>query len=300
MKEEMNQCLSIGATQHIDLLKDRLGREIRVNEGQNMMIKLTESPAGNITFLSCNFNGTLCGGRQLDEELLLRHFVADIISDHILNQWENKLLVDIIRENYYYFNEEEKQTIYQYTLDYIDGKKVFGGLMNRLDRKNFIIKRLVEYLEQSDSLVIDGFVRFRLKDYINDMKEAVDQAVDEFLMEREYREFIQLLKYFVEIQEPKVEVVNVLMNQRGAYKLYDDKQEPISSEFLDGFILDVMDNEINYEDLLISALITIAPNQIVFHCNQANKPSTTIDTIRSVFDGKVKECLGCQLCQKQQ
>lgn len=294
----MNQCLSIGATQHIDLLKDRLGREIRVNEGQKFMIKLTESPAGNITFLSCNINGSLCGGPQTGDELLFRHFVADIISDLILNQWENAILADIIRENYYYFNDEEKKIIFQYASEYADGKKVCSGCMNRLDRKNFIIKKLVDYLQQSDSIVIDGFVRFRLKEYINDIKEAVDQAVDEFLMEREYREFIQLLKYFVEIQEPKVELVNIILNSKGSYKLYDEKNEPINSEFLDGFILDVIDNEINYEDLLISALITIAPNKIVFHCTPEKTPQSTLSTIKSVFEGKVKECTGCSLCQK--
>lgn len=300
MIEEMNQCLSIGATQHIDLLKDRLGRELHANEGDQIRIKLTENPAGNITFLSCNFDGTLCGGRQLDDELLFRHFVADVISDLILNHWERAILIDIIRENYYYFNDDEKKIILQYSLDYANGEKVSPGRMDRLDRKNFIIKRLVELLEQSNSIVIDGFIRFRLKEYINDIKEAVDQAVDDFLMEREYREFIQLLKYFVEIQEPKVDIVNVLINSRGSYKLYDDEHKPISNEFLEGFILDVMDHEINYEDLLISALITIAPNKIVFHCSPQYKSSSTIDTIRNVFENKVALCSGCKLCQNQQ
>ncbi|MEW6695961.1 MAG: putative sporulation protein YtxC [Bacillota bacterium] len=296
----MNQCLSIGATQHIDLLKDRLGRELYANEGDRIRIKLTENPAGNITFLSCNFDGTLCGGRQLDDELLFRHFVADIISDLILNHWERAILTDIIRENYYYFNDDEKKIILQYSLDYANGEKVSPGRMDRLDRKNFIIKRLVELLEQSNSIVIDGFIRFRLKEYINDIKESVDQAVDDFLMEREYREFIQLLKYFVEIQEPKVDIVNVLINSMGSYKLYDDKHKPISNEFLEGFILDVMDHEINYEDLLISALITIAPNKIVFHCSPQYKSSSTIETIRNVFENKVALCSGCKLCQNQQ
>ncbi|ABO50138.1 conserved hypothetical protein [Desulforamulus reducens MI-1] len=296
----MSQCFSIGATRHIDLLKDKLGRELPLNEGNNLIVKLTEKPIGNITFLSFDFNGALCCGGPLEDELLFRHFVADIISDLILNQWEKAIMADVIKENYFFFNEDEKKIIYQYSQDYAKGERVFIGCMDRLDRKNLIIKRLVEFLEQSNNLVIDGFIRFRLKDYINEIKEAVDQAVDDFLMEREYREFIQLLKYFVEIQDSKVDVVNVLMNQRGTYKLYDENNEPISSEFLEGFILDIMDNEINYEDLLISALITMAPNKIVFHFGASHKPETTIDTIKHVFEGKVEECPGCKLCQNQQ
>lgn len=297
---EMNQCLSIGATQHIDLLKDRLGRELHLSEGDHISVNLKEKPAGNITFLSCDFNGTLQGGRQLDGEILFRHFVADIISDVILNHWEKAILTEIIRESYYYFNDEEKSIIFQYTRNYIYGEKMIPGQMDRLDRKNFIIKRLVDFLGQNDSIVIDGFIRFRLKEYINDLKEAVDLAVDDFLMEREYREFIQLLKYFVEIQEPKVDVVHVLINPKGAYKLYDEKHDVISSEFLEGYFLDVIDNEINYEDLLISALITIAPNKIVFHGCTPNKPDSTLETIKNVFAGRVSQCAGCKLCQKQQ
>lgn len=285
----MNQCLSIGATQHIELLKARLGREMFVDE----------KPAGNITFLSCDFNGPLRGGRQLDDELLFRHFIADIISDLILNHWERALLKEIIRGNYYYFNDEEKKTILQYSLRYTNGEIVMPGQMDRRDRKNFIIKKLVEYLGHNESIVIDGFIRFRLKEYINDIGEAVDQAVDEFLMEREYQEFIQLLKYFVEIQEPKIDKVNVLINRKGAYKLFDEEHKPISSEFLEGYILDIMDNEINYEDLLISALITIAPNNIVFHSSMHDKPETTMETIKSVFVGRVSECSGCKLCQNE-
>ncbi|MEG6520804.1 putative sporulation protein YtxC [Desulfotomaculum sp. 1211_IL3151] len=296
----MSQCLSIGATQHIDLLRDKLGKEFQFNEDNNLIVKLTEKPAGNITFLSCDFNGTICCGGPLEDQELFRHFVADIISDLILNHWEKAIILDIIRESYFFFNEDEKKTIFQYSQDYANGLKVFPGRMERLDRKNFIIKRLVEFLEQNNSLVIDGFVRFRLKDYINEIKETVDQAVDDFLMEREYKEFIQLLKYFVEIQDTKVDVVNVLLNRKGTYQLLDQKHEPIDSEFLEGFILDVMDNEINYEDLLISALITIAPNKIVFHCGSHLKPQTTIDTIKHVFEGRVNECTGCKLCQNQQ
>lgn len=297
---EMNQCLSIGATQHIDLLKDRLGRELHLSEGDHISVNLKEKPAGNITFLSCDFNGTLQGGRQHDGEILFRHFVADIISDVILNHWEKAILTEIIRESYYYFNDEEKSIIFQYTRNYIYGEKMIPGQMDRLDRKSFIIKRLVDFLGQNDSIVIDGFIRFRLKEYINDLKEAVDLAVDDFLMEREYREFIQLLKYFVEIQEPKVDLVHVLINPKGAYKLYDEKHDVISSEFLEGYFLDVIDNEINYEDLLISALITIAPNKIVFHGCTPNKPDSTLETIKNVFAGRVSQCAGCKLCQKQQ
>ena len=58
---------------------------------------------------------------------------------------------------------------------------------------------------------MEGFIRFRLKDYIEELKYIIDGSVDELLIDREYNEFIKLLRYFVEIQEPKVEEVHVLL-----------------------------------------------------------------------------------------
>ena len=74
--------------------------------------------------------------------------------------------------------------------------------------------------------------------------------------------------------------------------------QPVKSEYLDGFIVNMVDNEINYEDLLISALITIAPKQVTLHYKSREGHSVTLDTIKNVFEGKVNECMGCILCQE--
>ena len=49
-----------------------------------------------------------------------------------------------------------------------------------------------------------------MKDYVSELEDTIEQGGGEYLMEREYNEFIKLLRYFVEIQEPKVDTVNVL------------------------------------------------------------------------------------------
>ena len=45
----------------------------------------------------------------------------------------------------------------------------------------------MDYFDNSNSIILDGFVNFRLKDYIKDLEEIVDKAVDDFLTDREYR-----------------------------------------------------------------------------------------------------------------
>ncbi|MBP7332361.1 MAG: YtxC-like family protein [Firmicutes bacterium ADurb.Bin373] len=294
----MAQTISIGSTRLVDLLKAKLGRELRLLKDGGFQVDLEESPAGQFTFLAFRVTDNGASGSTLEEaQNIFKHFLADSISDIILNHWENILLKDIIKENYYYFAEDEKDLIYSYALQHInrDGQNSRDTLY-WLRRKGRILQKLLDFLHNNNRIVIEGFIRFRLKEYIGELKEAADRAVDDFLIEREYREFVQLLKYFVDIQESKIDTVHVLINDDGVFKLFDDHMQPVRSDYMEGYIIDFVDNEINYEDLLISALITIAPKEITLHYKHKNNLRTPLDTIKNVFTGRVKECRGCRLC----
>ena len=283
----MSSCISIGAAHHQELLKNQLDRELRALESRGLKIRLQEKPLGWLTFLDCSISGS---GNM---ETIIRRRVAGIITDLILNNWETTLLQHIIRENYYYFNEDEKETIYDYAqkkLNYCD--------YSRKHNKVLILRRLTEYMEANNDINIDGFIRFRLKDYVNELYDIADQAADDFIMDREYQEFIELLKYFVEVQDPRADMVNVVLRPNGAFKLFDEHAQVINSDYLEEFMLNITENEINYEDMLISALITVAPKRIVFHPGGGKMPRNTVDTVSNVFGGRVSVCDGCPLCIK--
>lgn len=294
----MAQTISIGSTQLIDLLKAKLGRELKLFNEDGFKVDLEESPAGKFTFLAFRVSDSGPSGSTLEEaQNIFKHYLADTISDIILNHWEDILLKDIIKENYYYFGEDEKDLIYNYALQHInrDGQNSRDTLY-WLSRKSRILQKVLDFLRHNNRIIIEGFIRFRLKEYIGELREAADKAVDDFLIEREYREFVQLLKYFVDIQESKIESVHVLIRGGGVFKLYDGSMRPVRSDYLEGYIIDLADNEINYEDLLISALITIAPKEITLHYKGNNGMIATLDTIKNVFAGRIKECTGCKLC----
>lgn len=294
----MAESIYIGTSRNIDAMKVKLGGRFSLLEREGLKVNLEENPEGKFTFLSCRVSNRGLTPYDVESRSLFIHFIADALSDLILNQWEKTLLEDIIRENYYYFSEEERKTIFEYAADYIDSAELGDfGIKYKLSRKSKIAQKLMEFLRSNDRIVVEGFIRFRLKDYVRELQEAADKAVDDFLMEREYKEFIQLLRYFVDIQEPRVDVVHIVMQPNGVFKLYDESKKVINSDYLDGFIVDLADSEINYEDLLISALISIAPKEITFHLGKENKATTALQTIKSVFTGRVQECRGCPFCE---
>jgi putative sporulation protein YtxC len=165
-----------------------------------------------------------------------------------------------------------------------------------LKRKNIIVRRLIEYFEGSDELILKGFVTFRLKDYINELEEVVDRAVDDYLTEREYKEFIRLLKYFVEIQEPKFDTVHILAEYSGKYSLLDNNENEITNECIRDFVNEVNEGEINYDDLLVSSLITLAPKKIIIHNMGQIGNKELLETIKSIFPNKISVCEICHLC----
>ncbi|MHB8916637.1 MAG: sporulation protein YtxC, partial [Desulfocucumaceae bacterium] len=218
----MNQ-ISIGASCYTDLIKTKLASELKQLEGRGLEFNIRENPDGKYIFLACSLSGPDHGlGSGEDDMSLLRHYIADVLSDLIMCKWQKSMLVDIIRENYYYFGEEDRRLIFQNALHYLEDFDVEDqNSILRMRKKRLILSRLKEFLCTCNQIVIEGFIRFRLKEYIKELQEAADKAVDDFLMDREYKEFIQLLRYFVDIQDSRTDMVNVVMKANGVFRLYD-------------------------------------------------------------------------------
>ena len=154
------------------------------------------------------------GTKQVYKALVLN--VSNALADYIIRCYEERLIRRIVNTNYCYFSQTDRKEILRESLSIVKNEdKSFLNTLLQIRRRNIIVKSLMEYFESSNTIILDGFINFRLKEYMKDLEEIVEKAVDNFLMEREYREFIRLLKYFVDIQEPKYENVHIIANNHG-------------------------------------------------------------------------------------
>jgi len=296
------EVLAIGTSEDIDVVRDRLSTEFRFLEEEGFNVSISESERGHLHFLDCRLGGHRRLSRR-DAVESFRHYVANALSDVIINEWERSLIRRMIRTGYYYFSEQEQDSIYNYARRGLTGETGDGDkeadFLYKINRKGRVLEKLLEYLKSNNELVIEGFITFRLREYVADLEDAVDRAVDDFLLEREYHEFIRLLKYFVEAQEPKLDLVHVFLSPDGTFKLVDSQQNVINNEYLEEFVAEMIDSEVNYEDLLVSALITIAPKTLTVHTRKVEGPDETLETIRNVFGNRAKFCYGCPLCEER-
>ena len=292
------QFLCIGVNGSADTVMQHITSELRQLKNKKINYSINEINSEGSTSIICTVNdGRFYREKSIESYKVLKRYISNALADYIIRQYEEKLLIRIINGNYCYFNSMEKKEILGKALNIIrnDDKTFFNSLF-QIRRRNVIIRRLMDYFDNSNSIILDGFVNFRLKEYIKDLEEIVDKAVDDFLMDREYKEFIRLLRYFVDIQEPKIDTVHVIVNYDNKYTILDDAKKEITNECIQEYVNEIAEGEINYDDLLVSSLITFAPRKVIIHCSGQFRNKELLETIKNVFAGRVSICQGCDLC----
>lgn len=280
------QLFSIGVGERDTGIKEALFRKIRSRKPDGLDIE--EKKAGNLLFLNYISDKEYDSStiEQLREQL--NRYIADIISELILEDMQSRLVEEIIQDEYFYFGVEERNKILRDAMAIMwGGNPVACSETIRNRWRERVWKRIMDHLKTSDEMNLNGFIRFRLKDFRYELEKAVDRAVDDLLIEKEYGEFIRLLRYFVEIQEPKVDEIHVVVGEDNRYVLLDSSLRIINNDLLEDLAREISDKEISHDDLLISSLITIAPRKITIHESERIKNKELLNTINNVFSGKV-------------
>jgi putative sporulation protein YtxC len=292
------QYLSIGVSDNAENIVQQIDKELQQLKDKSINYSVKEIDSEGTTSVVCNIEEEPMVPKNPSQYELLKLHVSNALTEHVIQQYEEKLLIRIINSNYGYFSSSEKKDILRISQKIIrNDDKVFFNTLFQLRRRNMIVKKFMEYFEGSSSIILDGFVNFRLKDYIKELEDITDNAVDDFLIEREYKEFIRLLKYFVEIQESKFNFIHVVMQYEDQYVLLDEKKLEITNDCIKDFLTELPETEINHDDLLVSSLITLAPKSIIIHNWERFKNQKLLDTIKNVFAGKVVLCSGCSICE---
>lgn len=220
------------------------------------------------------------------EEMFPLQF-AETLEDHISADLQEPLLQAIIRQNYYYFSKQEREKVLYFC-------KMKDSATSKVTRQQ-IREKLTEYLQSARHINIEGFIHFRLQFYLAELRKTVESAVDDYLIEKEYQEFIKLLKYFVEIQEPKVLEAHVLIGPDGCFQIRDGKQQLVEQDY-DQMNAAYLQDRVDSEDMLVSALVTAAPGKVVIHRQVNLQYPKVTGTLKKIFDGKVTVCKNCKYC----
>ena len=223
------------------------------------------------------------------------YYVASSLTDFIVSHYELDILKRLIKRDHPSASKEELEAILD-EANCILGGRSFSQLSSeaRLRSKADIMYTLLDYMSTEELLIIDGFVRFRLWKYQRYLRRVPRLAADSIRRKRAHREFIALLKSFVELQEPRRDIVHIVVRPNGLYRILDRDFSLVETEYLEGYAANLIEHELDVEDLLISALLTIAPFHIVLHFPR-EWPVT--DAVETIFADRLEYCPGCRHCE---
>jgi len=254
---------------------------------------------GNINLIILRLEGNQVGGVFRNEDVIhiFKHQISEILAEHIVTDWEDKLLHREIMRSCRHLPVEERNSVHQRAAEFL--KKCHDNeslnLLMNFSRKNRITHRLMDYISTNRTVNVEGFINFCMQDYLTELKFAVEVAIEELRNQKEYNDFVNLLRYFVDTQAPKIYEVNLMMGANGIFYLWDGQGIKIEENYINYYLDEMLMDEINLDDVLISILITIAPRKIILH-NVANLNSEPVEMIKSVFKEKISHCSGCERC----
>ena len=208
------------------------------------------------------------------------NFLSNTISHAIVEFYEPEIIKRMLLKDYFYFEPYERNTILE------DFSSIFPKSNDR-HMNNDIEK----YIRESKSIVLDGFVNFRLANYIKTLNELLENAVSKFVLDKEYLQFVSLLKTYVDSKIPEPCTINLI---------YINQESILLDEF--GNIIDYVEFNSEYlsdisfsqNDYALNTLIEKLPQEILVHliCPK----DEYIDTISLIFGDRVRICSGCEFC----
>ncbi|PZE20355.1 putative sporulation protein YtxC [Paenibacillus xerothermodurans] len=237
---------------------------------------------------------------QLDKRMDAMHVkIAGAVADWIIANEEDDLLVSLIAKEFHYEHPDDIRCILKYCHqnNRIDAEEAPQVQQKPAHNRRYkIVQAIYSYLQQNEHLNIDGFLTFRLDDYVEELHDLAEYAVDEFVMDQQYQEFISLLKYFVYIQEAKIPFAHLLHKGGSEFTLLNDRMEPIDTTDCDATLtIEMLEKDINFEDIIVSTLISVSPEIIYIHTRDPHVQ--IIQTIMQIFENRVELCQYCRLCQ---
>lgn len=288
---------SIALAEAPDEIRARLDAALAPLRAQGMLLDVSEGRRGTFHVLVCRAQTDAAAPARpgFGGGPAFRQALAAATGAWILERGEPALLRRLLAAHYSYLSPEEREGILARA-----AAALAGGGSPAAGRRAEVVPRLLEYLERHTMLNLDGFVTFRLKDYVDELIAALDRAVDGFLLEKEHGEFIDLLRHVVDSRPDRPAVVHCLW-RRGAAALEDDDGRAIGADLLAELGPVATSREIAEEDLLISALITLAPRQVRLHLPADPGEGMSAEargTLDAVFPRGVQECRGCARCRR--
>ena len=227
----------------------------------------------------------------IDNELFYTK-LATLLSYLVIDFFENDIIKKILFSNYFYFDNSEFNKI----LSLCDENICDSNEFSFSNRQMILFDIFYKYITTHHSLILSGFVNFRLGNYRKILEDLVDFSVNEFIIEKEYLEFVSLLRLYINSQSSSSKLIHIISLDNDTF-LLDENIKPID---IDKNALNakyLSDVSFSNNDYILNTLLNLLPQKIYLHLISPINNLDFINTLQLIFENRIKMCNDCNICK---
>lgn len=223
----------------------------------------------------------------IDSELFYEK-LATILSYLTIDYFENDIVKNILVSNYFYFDNLEIDRILDMCMENISDNE-FNN------RHMLLFDAFYDYITENHSIVLSGFINFRLSAYREIIEDLVNLSVNEFIIEREYLEFISLLKLYINSQPSTCDTIHLVCFDYDSILLDEDMnilevdKDALNAKYLS-------DVSFSNNDYILNTLLNLLPNKVFLHLTSISGNLDFINTLKLIFEDRLEICTDCNIC----
>ena len=217
--------------------------------------------------------------------------ISTILSFFVIDELEEDFLKKSIIQNYFYFDANDIKSILDICFDI-----TADDFTNIVDKKfNCLFNSFFDYLSCNHSIILNGFTNFRIKEYFSVLDDIISEAVNHFIVEKEYLEFISLLKLYINSQPSNSNTIHIIYSSSESILLDENKNViNIKSDVFNAKYLS--DISFSSNDYTLNTLLTLLPSKIYIHIID-NYIDEFINTLQLIFEKRISLCTDCNICK---
>ena len=226
----------------------------------------------------------------IDNELFYTK-LATILSYLVIDYFEKDIIKKILLNNYFYFDNSEFNKILALCAENLCDDDEFSFT----NRQMQLFDAFYEYISQHHSLILTGFINFRLTKYRKLIENLVDFSVNEYIIEREYLEFVSLLRLYINSQEHSDCSIHLISLEHDTFlldenlQLIDVDKNALSAKYLS-------DVSFSTNDYILNTLLNLLPQKIYLHLVSPLSNLDFISTLQLIFENRINLCNDCNIC----
>ncbi|MGO4888668.1 putative sporulation protein YtxC [Anaerobacillus sp. MEB173] len=212
--------------------------------------------------------------------------LVNVFTKHVISMKEDEWLLDIIESMFYFEDYEEQNQILSIARSIIEGDhQDLSHFHNISSREKVIYQAFSKFIIEETNFYYESFLKFRLKEYYEQLIETVGLAIDEYLLEQEYQHMVENLRCYLKTSKPIFPVLHILHDQK--FYFFNEDFHILEQKDIAAFY----DEEIKFEEglsigqIVISPLVSLAPKKVHLYTDEIDHG--VVQTIQNIFEERV-------------